>query len=132
MDGAGQGDEKRVESLTGFARQLPWSLLQTQWLDVPIGEGAHDATLTWGAFSETFDACLRGVSLHVVRRVDDRARLECVVTQVLVDNLDVLVSQLADRDKLHRLLTAADLLLRGGGLPPTRTKLMHARAEMEA
>jgi hypothetical protein len=43
----------------------------------------------------------------------DRARMESVVTKVFVDNLDVLVSDDGDREKLRRLAAAADLLLEG-------------------
>lgn len=92
-------------------RQLPWSVLQTEWLDVPIGRGAGHANPTWMAFSESFDVCLRGVSLHVARCVEDRARLERIVTEVVVENLDILVSQLGDSDKLDRLLSEAERLI---------------------
>ena len=98
-------------------RRLPWSLLQTEWLAVPVGRTAGHATPTWMAFSESFDVCLRDVSRHVARAVDDRARVERIVTEVLVDNLDVLVSPLGDREKLGRLLTAADLLIGQGPRP---------------
>lgn len=108
---------KRVEASTGFNGRPGWSLLRTQWLDVPIGEAVGSGNPTWGAFSESFDACLRGVSCHVARCVGDRARLESIVTEVFVDNLDVLVSPLEKRDKLRRLLALADLLLERGSLP---------------
>lgn len=104
----------RGESLSEFARD-PWSVLQTQWLDLPIGKAASDASPTWEAFSDAFEVCLQGVSLHVTRFVDDRASVESLVTVVFVDNLDVLVSQLGIRDKLDRLRTAADRLLESQG-----------------
>ena len=91
--------------------RYPWSLLQTQWLDVPIEMDPGAAPQTWEAFSEIFDVCLSEVSSHVARYVDDRVRLGRVVTEVFVDNLDVLVSHLGDHDKLHRLLVAADRVL---------------------
>ena len=97
--------------MSAAVRRLPWSLLQTQWLDVPIGADVGRASLTWGAFSEGFERCLRGVSLHVSQRVDDRRCLESVVTEVVVDNLHLLVSQLAEQEKLDRLRAAANLLL---------------------
>jgi hypothetical protein len=102
---------RQVGSLSAAVRRLPWSLLQTQWLDVPIGANVGRASLTWGAFSEGFERCLRGVSLHVSQRVDDRRCLESVVTEVVVDNLHLLVSQLAEREKLDRLRVAANLLI---------------------
>jgi len=92
-------------------------VLQTQWLDVPIGRNPDHAELTWGAFSETLDTCLQGITLHVARCVNDRARLESVVTELFVGNLDVLVSPLADREKLRCLRTAADLMLERRALP---------------
>lgn len=88
-----------------------WSLLQTQWLDVPIGRDVSCANPTWGAFSEVFESCLLGVSLHVGRRVNDRTGLESVVTEVFIENLDVLASPLGEQEKLVRLLAAADLLI---------------------
>jgi len=88
-----------------------WSLLQTQWLDVPIGRDVSRANPTWGAFSEAFASCLLGVSLHVGRRVSDRTGLESVVTEVFIENLDVLASPLGEQEKLGRLLAAADLLI---------------------
>jgi hypothetical protein len=100
-----------MEPLRGFTRRAPWSLLQAQWLDVPINKDTNHASPTWEVFSETFGVCLWGVSEHLSRRVDDRRRLESLVTRVLVDNLEVLASHDGDREKLHRLLTAADLLL---------------------
>ena len=48
---------------------------------------------------------------HVGQRVDDRTCLESVVTEVVVDNLHLLVSQLAEREKLDRLRVAANLLI---------------------
>jgi len=101
----------QARSLTAVARRLPWSLLQTQWLDVPISADVGRASLTCGAFSEGFERCLRGVSLHVSQRIDDRTCLESVVTEVVVDNLHLLVSQLAEREKLDRLRVAANLLI---------------------
>jgi hypothetical protein len=59
----------------------------------------------------------RPASYHVVRCVDDRARLESIVTEVFVDNLDILVSHLGDCDKLDRLLSAADRLIERGARP---------------
>jgi hypothetical protein len=88
-----------------------WSLLQTQWLDVPIGRSVSRANPTWGAFSEAFESCLLGVSLHVGRHVGDRTDLESVVTEVFIDNLDVLASPLGEQEKLVRLLAAADRLI---------------------
>jgi hypothetical protein len=49
--------------------------------------------------------------VHVSQWVDDRTSLESVVTEVVVDNLHLLVSQLGDREKLDRLFVAADLLI---------------------
>lgn len=106
-----------MEPQTELARRQPWSLLKVQWLDVPIEKGADSANLTWQAFSETFGVCLWGVSDYVARRVDDRALLESLVTKVFVDNPEVLVSRDEDREKLRRLLTAADLLLEGEASP---------------
>lgn len=100
-----------MESLTAFIRRPPWSLLRTQWLDVPTGADAGHANLTWAAFSEVFEGCLQGVARHVGRRVDDRSSLEAVVTAVLVDNLDVLVSPLGEQERLGRLFAAADRLI---------------------
>ena len=97
--------------MSAAVRRVPWSLLKTQWLDVPIGADAGRACPTWRDFSEGFERCLRGVSLHVSRRVDDRTCLESVVTEVVVDNLHLIVSQLGEREKLDRLLAAADLVL---------------------
>lgn len=94
-----------------FIRRSPWSLLRTPWLNVPIGTDPVHAGLTWRAFSEVFEGCLRDVARHVGRRVDDRSSLEGIVTAVLVDNLDILVSSLGEQERLGRLLTAADLLI---------------------
>lgn len=110
-------------------RRLPWSMLQTEWLDVPVGQDPGQANPTWMAFSESFDACLTGVSLHVARCVDDRARLESIVTEVFVGSLDILVSHLGDDEKLDRLLTAADLLIERG---QAQARVKHARAESKA
>jgi hypothetical protein len=111
---------KQVGSLSAAVRRLPWSLLKTQWLEVPIGADAGRASPTWGAFSEGFERCLRGVSLHVSRRVGDRTCLESVVTEVVVDNLHLIVSQLGEREKLDRLLVAADLLIARRAAPGLR------------
>ena len=62
-------------------------------------------------FSEGFERCLRAISLHVGQRVTDREGLERVVTAVVVENLHLLVSQLAEREKHDRLLVAADRLI---------------------
>jgi hypothetical protein len=97
--------------LTAAARRLPWSLLRAQWLDVPVVADVGQAFPTWGVFSEAFERCLRAVSLHVGPRIADREGLEGVVTEVVVENLHLLVSQLAEREKLDRLLVAADLLI---------------------
>jgi len=86
-------------------------VLRTLWLDVPIGREPGHANPTWGALSETLEACLRGITLHVARRVDERARLESVVTEIFVGNLDLLVSHVGDQEKLRSLSAAADLLL---------------------
>jgi hypothetical protein len=102
---------RQVGSLSAAVRRLPWSLLQAQWLDVPIGADVGRASLTWGAFSEGFERCLRGVSLHVSQRIDNRTCLASVVTEVVVGNLHVLVSQLGEREKLDSLRLAANLLL---------------------
>jgi hypothetical protein len=57
-----------------------------------------------------------------VARRHDRAGLEGVVTQVLIENLDVLVSSLGEREKLRRLIAAADLLIaRRAPVGPGRT-----------
>ncbi len=102
---------KRVEPLTVSIRRPLWSLLQTQWLDVPIAGHPGHVKPTWGAFSEVFEDCLQGVYRHVSRRVGDRAGLQGIVTGVFVENLDVLVSQLGTQEKLRRLLLAADVLI---------------------
>jgi hypothetical protein len=96
--------------LIAAARRLPWSLLQAQWLDVPVGADVGQAVPNWATFSEGFERCLLAVSLHVGQRVADREGLEGVVTEVVVQNLHLLVSQLAEK-KLDRLLVAADLLI---------------------
>jgi hypothetical protein len=49
--------------------------------------------------------------LHVGPRVADREGLEGIVTEVVVENLHLIVSPLAEREKLDRLLVAADLLI---------------------
>ena len=97
--------------MTAAVRRLPWSLLQTQWLDVPISAEVEGAIPTWGVFSESFERCLRNVSLHVSQCVEDRTCLESVVTEVVVGNLLVLVSQLGEQEKLDRLFVAADHLI---------------------
>ena len=97
--------------MTAAGRRLPWSLLQTQWLDVPVGLGVERTNPTWGAFSEDLGRCLEVVSAHVRRRVRDRACLEDVLTDVVVENLHLLVLPLGEREKLDRLLAAADLLI---------------------
>ena len=97
--------------MTAAVRQLPWSLLRTKWLDVPVAAGVGQQNPTWGMFSESFERCLRDVSLHVGPRVADREGLEGVVTEVVVENLHLLVSQLGEREKIDHLLLAADLLI---------------------
>jgi hypothetical protein len=111
FDTAKQDGAKQVRSLTAAVRRLPWSLLQAQWLDLPIGAEGGYTPPTWGAFSEGFERCLRGLSLHVCGRVNNRECLEDVVTEVVVENLHLLVSQLGEGEKLDRLLVAADLLM---------------------
>jgi hypothetical protein len=106
LDGA-----RRRSRLIRLARQRPWSVLRTDWLDLPIGQDACHANLTWMNFAESFDLCLRGVSLHVAGCVDDRARLEGIVTRVFVDHLHVLVGRMGDCEKLDLLLSAADRLI---------------------
>ena len=88
-----------------------WSLLQTRWLDVPVGRDVNRTNPTWGAFSEAFESCLLGVSLHASRRVSERTGLESVVTEAFISNLDVLASPLGEQEKLGRLLAAVDLLI---------------------
>jgi hypothetical protein len=100
-----------LEPLNVSNRQPPWSLLQTHWLDVPIRQDATQANPTWGAFSEAFESCLLEVSLHVGQRSNDRAGLERVVTEVFVENLDVVVSSLGAQEKVGQLLAAADRLM---------------------
>lgn len=97
--------------MTADARRLPWSLLRAHWLDVPVAADVGQAGITWGAFSEGFERCLRAVSFHVGQRVTDREGLEGVVTAVVVENLHLIVSQLGEREKRDRLLVAADLLI---------------------
>jgi hypothetical protein len=92
-------------------RRLPWSLLKARWLDLPISPEVAAASPSWESFSEGFERCLRGVSLHVSQRVDDLTSLESVVTQVVVDNLHLLVSPLGERQKLDRLFVAANQLI---------------------
>jgi hypothetical protein len=113
--------------MTTTVRQVPWSLLQTEWLDVPIG--ADCVNLTWGTFSEGLESCLRDVSLHVSRRLKGHERLESVVTDVVVENLHLFVSQLGQREKLDRLLIAADrLIARGAAATARRTgSILEAR-----
>jgi len=107
---AGVDAAKPVRSLTADARRLPWSLLQAQWLDVPVA-GVGQVRPTWADFVEGLERCLRDVSLHVGQRVTDREGLERVVTDVVVENLHLLVSKLGEREKRDRLLVAADLLI---------------------
>jgi hypothetical protein len=97
--------------LIAAVRRLPWSLLRAQWLDIPIVVPDEHARLTWGAFAEGFERCLRDVSLHVSQRVADRKGLEGIVTEVIVDHLDLLASLLGESEKRDRLLVAADLLI---------------------
>ena len=97
--------------MAAFNRDLPWSLLRTRWLDVPVGPKIGHASLSWGAFSEGLERSLEGVSRHIRRRVPDRERLERVVTEVIVGNLHVLVSPLGERAKLERLIAAADRVI---------------------
>jgi hypothetical protein len=96
--------------LNAADRRLPWSLLRARWLDLPIAALDEHAP-TWGVFSEDFDRCLRDVSLHVSQRVSDREGLAGVVTKVVVENLDLLVSLLGESEKRDRLLEAADLVI---------------------
>jgi len=102
---------KPVRSLTAAARRVPWSLLQTKWLDLPIVADVGQTCSTWATFAEGFERCLRVVSSHVGQRVTDREGLAEVVTQVVVENLHLLVSQLGEREKIGRVLLAADLLI---------------------
>jgi hypothetical protein len=108
---------KRDALSNAGARRSPWSVLRTPWLDIPTAKDPGQADLTWSALSETLESCLRGITLHVARCVDDRAQLESVVTEVFVGNLDLLVSHLGDREKLRCLSAAADLLLERGRFP---------------
>lgn len=102
---------QRTEPLTAIVQRPPWSLLQTQWLDIPIGRRVSHDDLTWGAFSESFDGYLHAVSRYVSRGVKDGADVAGIVTEVLVENLAVLVAPIGDPEKLRRLLCAADLLI---------------------
>jgi hypothetical protein len=97
--------------LTEIPHRTPWSLLNTAWLDVPIGTDAGGGSATWGDFCQSFDACLHTVSIRFARRVDDRAHLERLVTAVLVDNLGILASKLGESDKIQSICQAADRLL---------------------
>jgi hypothetical protein len=99
------------EGLTAIVRRPPGSLLHTQWLDIPILERAGHDHLTWGAFSESFDGCLRAVSRHVSQCVEDGADPQGIGTEALVETLDVLVSPIGASEKHRRLLSAADLLI---------------------
>jgi hypothetical protein len=115
--------------LNAAARRLPWSLLRAQWLDVPIAALDAHARPTWGAFSEVFLRCLQEVSSHVSQRVTDREVLEGVVTEVVVENLDLLVSRLGEREKCDRLLVVADLLI---ARRVAQERRMDAHSEIEA
>jgi hypothetical protein len=119
VDAAKQDRAKQARSLTAAVRRMPWSLLRAKWLDVPIAADVGQACPTWATFAEGFERCLRDVSLHVGQRVTDREGLEGVVTEVVVENLHLLASQLGQREKLDRLLVAADLLIarRAAGRP---------------
>lgn len=94
--------------MTLVRRDVPWSLLRTRWLDVPVSAEIGHASLSWGAFSEGLERSLEGLSRHLRGRVRDRECLEGVVTEVIVGNLQLLVSPLGERAKLERLIAAAD------------------------
>ena len=111
VDAARHDGANQARSLTAAVPRPPWSLLRAKWLDVPIAVDVGHGCPTWGAFSEGFERCLRDVSLHVGQRVTDRDGLEGVVTEVVVENLHLIVSQLGEREKRDQLLAAADLLI---------------------
>ena len=111
----------QVRSLTAVARRLPWSLLRAQWLDVPVAADVEHECPTWATFAEGFERCLRDISLQVGQRVTDREGLEGVVTEVIVENLHLFVSQLGEREKRDRLLVAADLLIARTAARPARS-----------
>lgn len=60
------------------------------------------------AFSRAFDRSFRRVYSYVSRRIDDRAICERVVREVLVVNLDLLVTGRDEREVAIRLKASSD------------------------
>ena len=110
----------RERPVTAASRRLPWSLLRTEWLHIPVSPDAGRASPTWGVFAERFERCLRSVSSYVSQRVNDRERLERVVTEVVAENLHLLVAQLDAREELACLMAAADRLIVQRAVPDPR------------
>jgi hypothetical protein len=83
-------------------------LLRRQWLDIPLGRRGGRRGPTWGVIAERFDRCLGRLAFYVGKRVDDRGRVERIVTEVLEANLRLLVAEHDELEELRRLRAAAD------------------------
>ncbi len=62
-------------------------------------------------FSAAFDRCLRRVHAYVSRRVDDRRSCQRVVSEVLTENLDLLVDPGDERREFRQLKESSDRLI---------------------
>lgn len=88
-----------------------WSWLQLAWLRIPPRNGGGRTSLTWEVFSERFDRCFQRASSYVRQRASDRETLARIVTAVLIENLDLFLTQCGEREEMKRLTASADRLL---------------------
>jgi CheY-like chemotaxis protein len=75
----------------------------------PLVEAAPGVTRE--EFSAAFDRCFTRVYAYVGRRVSDGASCEGVVSQVLLENLDLLVERGDEQQEVRQLKAASDRLI---------------------
>lgn len=67
--------------------------------------------VTWEEFSAAFDRCFTRVYAYVGRRIPDGASCERVVSEVLAENVDLLVDRSDERQELIQLKASSDRLI---------------------
>jgi hypothetical protein len=86
-----------------------WAFLRRAWIRILRTSDAESATLR--IFSENFERSFRRVFWYVSRRVNDQEILERIVSDVLEENLDILVIQGDAPGEADRLRVSANRLI---------------------
>lgn len=67
--------------------------------------------VTWQEFSAAFDRCFTRVYAYVGRHIRDGASCERVVSEVLAENVDLLVDRGDERQEMIQLKSSSDRLI---------------------